>query len=242
MKLKVLGSASDGNGYILEGEKDALFIEAGISFRKARQSVDLDKVRGLIVTHRHGDHSKYIKDYASCGFPCVAPSDVWAAKNLYTVNSFDTPPVFKKFTLGNFNIMAIPAQHDVPTVGYIISHEELGNLLFLTDSETLTTTINGLHHVMIECNYSFKHLEEAIREGRTQPFQKERIVRTHMEVGTCISELQKMDLSTVSEVILLHLSSNNAKEEFCREKVIKAIGKEVHVARPGLELELIKPR
>lgn len=245
MKLKVLGSSSDGNGYIIEGERDALFIEAGVSFRTARQQVDLDKVRGLIVSHQHYDHAKYLKDYASCGFPCVASAAVWDARKLYTVNSYNAPDIFQRFNLGSFEIMPIPAVHDVPTMGFIIMHEELGRLLFLTDSRAMVDgegcplVVNGLNHIMIECNYSFQHLEEAIREGRTQLFQKERIMRTHMEVDTCIDTLLATDLSTVSEVILLHLSSNNNKEEFCRERVVKAIGKEVYVANPGLEVELI---
>ena len=248
MKLKVLGSSSDGNGYILEGERDALFIEAGVSFRTARQRVDLDKVRGLLVTHQHTDHSKYIKDYAASGFPCVAPAEVWEARAAFTANSYNTPAPFGSFDLGDFNVMVIPAHHDVPTVGYIISHPELGRLLFLTDSRTMATeegaplVINGLNHIMIECNYSFEHLEQAIIEGRTQLFQKERIIRTHMEVGTTIDTLLSMNLSTVSEVILLHLSSNNNKEEYCRERVVKSIGKEVYVAQPGLEVELITIR
>ena len=248
MKLKVLGSSSDGNGYILEGEKDALFLEAGVSFRTARQRVDLDKVNGLLVTHQHGDHCKFVKDYAAGGFPCVAPAEVWEAKNVYTVNTYTAPAPFQTFKLGSFDVMVIPAHHDVPTVGYIISHPELGRLMFLTDSRTMATeegsplVINGLNHVMIECNYSFEHLEQAIKEGRTQLFQKERIMRTHMEVGTTIETLLAMDLSTVSEVILLHLSSNNNKEEYCRERVVKSIGKEVYVAQPGLEVELITIR
>lgn len=246
MKLKVLGSSSDGNGYILEGENDALFIEAGISFRTARQMVDLDKVRGLIVTHRHGDHAKYIKDYVACGFPCVAPADVWYSSHAYAKNSFISPLPYGKFSLGAFEFITIPAQHDVFTTGYIIRHPELGQMLFLTDSKDMADEdgnpiiINGLNHIMIECNYSFQHLEEAIREGRTKLFQKERIMRTHMEVDTCINALLKNDLSTVSEVVLLHLSSNNSKEEFCRERVVKAIGKEVFVAKRGVEIELIK--
>ena len=67
-------------------------------------------------------------------------------------------------------------------------------------------------------------------------------MRTHMEVGTTIDTLLSMNLSTVSEVILLHLSSNNNKEEYCRERVVKSIGKEVYVAQPGLEVELITIR
>lgn len=246
MKVKVLGSSSDGNGYILEGENDALFIEAGISFRTARQMVDLDKVQGLIVTHRHGDHAKYLKDYVACGFPCVAPADVWDAKRIFSRNTYVAPLPIGKFNLGMYEIMTIPAHHDVFTTGYIISHAEMGRLLFLTDSARMADddgnplAINGLNHIMIECNYSFEHLEEAIREGRTKLFQKERIIRSHMEVGTCIEALQNVDLSAVSEVILLHLSSNNSKEGFCRERVIRATGKEVFVAKAGLEVELIK--
>lgn len=245
MKLKVLGSSSDGNGYILEGDNEALLLEAGVSFRKTRRLVNLDKVVGLLVTHRHGDHAKHIKDYVACGIPCVAPQSVWDAKRLYSANTYSCPSYYEPFQLGGFTIRTIHANHDVPTVGYIISHEELGNLLFLTDSRDMTDeegqpiVINGLNHVMIECNYSFMHLEEAIREGRTKLFQKERIMNTHMEVETCINSIRSCGLENVSEIVLLHLSSNNAKEDYCKGEVVRATGRDVYVAKEGIEIELI---
>ena len=62
MKLKVLGSNSAGNCYILENDKEALIVEAGIDFRNVKKALgfNLSKVSGAIITHQHGDHSKYV--------------------------------------------------------------------------------------------------------------------------------------------------------------------------------------
>ena len=67
MKLKVLGSSSEGNGYILESDSEALCIEAGVKLSEFKKSLDFNikKVKGVIVSHTHGDHSKYIKEFAN---------------------------------------------------------------------------------------------------------------------------------------------------------------------------------
>ena len=42
MELKILGSSSSGNGYILEGETSALIIEAGVPLDKAKKALNFD--------------------------------------------------------------------------------------------------------------------------------------------------------------------------------------------------------
>lgn len=55
MKLKVLGSSSKGNCYLLESDKEVLIIELGISFKEIKKALnfDISKVVGALVTHEH---------------------------------------------------------------------------------------------------------------------------------------------------------------------------------------------
>lgn len=55
MKLKVLGSSSKGNSYILESRNEALILEAGINFSHVQKALNFQtgKVRGVCVTHEH---------------------------------------------------------------------------------------------------------------------------------------------------------------------------------------------
>ena len=65
MKLKVLGSGSSGNCYILENDTEALIIEVGVPFKdvKVALNFDIKKIKAVIVTHEHGDHRRYWYEY-----------------------------------------------------------------------------------------------------------------------------------------------------------------------------------
>lgn len=62
MELKVLGSSSSGNCYIIDNGKEALILEAGVRFQEVKKALgyNLRKVVGCLITHRHQDHAKYI--------------------------------------------------------------------------------------------------------------------------------------------------------------------------------------
>lgn len=55
MNLKVVGSSSKGNGYVLGSKQEYLIIEAGCSLRDVKKVVDFDLngCVGLIYTHSH---------------------------------------------------------------------------------------------------------------------------------------------------------------------------------------------
>ena len=64
MVLKVLGSSSQGNCYILENRDEALIIEAGVRFIEVKKALgfDIRKVSGCLITHQHNDHAKATSD------------------------------------------------------------------------------------------------------------------------------------------------------------------------------------
>ena len=84
MELKVLGSSSSGNCYILDNGNEALIIEAGIRFLDVKKALgfQIRKVVGCLVTHQHNDHAKYIKSMADCGFYVLALPEVLEAKGV----------------------------------------------------------------------------------------------------------------------------------------------------------------
>lgn len=66
MQLITLGSGSSGNGYILQNDDEALIIECGMPLKDAAEALggNLKKVVGCLVTHSHGDHAGFIRQYA----------------------------------------------------------------------------------------------------------------------------------------------------------------------------------
>lgn len=239
MVLKVLGSSSSGNCYILENKQEALIIEAGVKFIDVKKALDFDirKVVGCLITHQHNDHAKYIKNMVDSGFLTLALPEVWTAKGVSDSRALCIESG-KGYRFGGFKVLSFTACHDVPCVGYLIEHKETGRIMFLTDSCMCEYVFPGLNHVMIECNYSDEKLIEAINAGRTLPSQRDRLMTSHMELDTCKEFLRANDLSKVSNIILLHLSDNNSDEGRFVKEIERLTGKMVYAARAGLEIEL----
>lgn len=74
MKLKVLGSGSSGNCYLIEAsQSDKLVLDAGINFKEVQKGLEFDfrGVRGVLITHEHMDHLKYAPNFALNRNKCV---------------------------------------------------------------------------------------------------------------------------------------------------------------------------
>lgn len=239
MELKVLGSSSSGNCYILDNGKEALIIEAGIRFMDVKKALDFQirRVVGCLISHQHNDHAKYVKAMVDNGIHTLALPEVWNAKEV-SGSKAKSIEMGKGYKFGNFKVLPFTACHDVPCVGYIIDHPDTGRIMFLTDSYMCEYTFPGLNHVMIECNYSDKKLIESINAGRTLPSQRNRLMTSHLELSSCKEVLRCHDLSKVMNVVLIHLSENNGDEPFFVSEIQKQTGKVVYAAKPGLTIEL----
>lgn len=239
MVLKVLGSSSQGNCYILENKNEALIIEAGVRFIEVKKALgfDIRKVSGCLITHQHNDHAKYIKAMVESGFPTLALEEVWTAKGVTGSRAYCIERG-KGYRFGRFKVLPFDACHDVPCVGYLIDHPETGRIMFLTDSCMCEYVFPGLNQVMIECNYSDAKLVEAINAGRTLPSQRERLMTSHMELNTCKGFLCANDLTNVANIVLLHLSDNNSDEKNFVSEIERQTGKVVYAAHTGLEIDL----
>lgn len=55
MEMRVLGSGSSGNSYLLSSANQVLILEAGISISEVKKALnfDLSKVVGVCVSHAH---------------------------------------------------------------------------------------------------------------------------------------------------------------------------------------------
>lgn len=54
MVIDILGSGSNGNGYILtDGDGNQLLIEAGLKYEKITPFIDFEKLDCLLISHDH---------------------------------------------------------------------------------------------------------------------------------------------------------------------------------------------
>lgn len=220
MKLKVLGSSSSGNCYILENDTEALIIEAGLPFKEVKKALDFNirKIAGVVVSHCHLDHAKYVAEYEKAGIPVFKPYDETIACPL-------------KIKYGRFFIQAFRLVHDVPCYGYYISEPSLGTLVYASDTEYIKYRFQGLNHILVEANYS-KDLVSDIPEKRRH------VLTGHMEINTTCEFLKANNNPRLKNVVLLHLSSESSNAWDFKAKAEKVVGCPVYVAKKGLEIPL----
>lgn len=237
MKLTVLGSSSSGNGYILQNDKEAIILEAGIAISATKKALDYNirKVVGCFISHAHIDHAKHLSVYETV-FPCYANQHTITAKKLTRTKLAQS---LRGIKVGGFRVLPFNAFHDIPCLGFFIRHDEMGNLLFLTDSFMTENIFENVNHMMIECNYSDEALLKAIEAGYTHPSMRRRLMTTHMELKTAAKLINDNDLSQVYTILLLHLSSHNSDTNQFIDALARASGKEITIAKPGLTIELI---
>ena len=240
MVLNVLGSSSKGNCYLLEASDGILIIEAGIPAVEIKKAIgyQIDKVVGCVVSHQHGDHSKFVKDILSCGIKVLALEDVFSSHGITNMAFCKAIEPMHGYRIGRFNIYTIPVAHDVPCLGFVIEHEEMGRMLFVTDTMMLEYVIPKLDHIMLEANYCDRILQENIDKGIVPVTMRERLLHSHMELQTAKDIIKANDITNVKEIILVHLSDNNSDEGFFKQEMEKASGKPVYIASKGLELNL----
>ena len=228
MILKVLGSESAGNCYILQTDDEILVIEAGLRIQALKQALDhdLSRVVGCLVSHIHGDHFKYSRDFAKYGI------DIYTG--IETIEAAGTlghrfHPVKSTFILGKFTVIPFPVPHGVPCLGFLINHPDSGKILFVTDAAYIPHKFIGLSQIMIEANY-----EDAI-------LTSDRAIGRHMSIDTCLGFLRANDMSTVRNIVLLHLSAANS-DALAFAKAVYPISPNaaINVADKGLQLEFNK--
>lgn len=241
MKLKVIGTGSTGNSYILHNSTEALLIECGVTIRKIKEALNFDfsKVVGCIVTHEHGDHNKAIKDIVSSGIKVYASKGTLEASKVVQHHNSKILESKNLYQIGNFKIIPFDVRHDAQEpMGFLIQHPECGTTLFLTDTYYSPYKFNGLNNLIIEANFCEDIIDAKLKTDMR--FLRDRILKSHLSIQKCIDLLNVNDLSDVNNIVLIHLSDSNSNEIEFKRKVEEATGKNTVVANNGIEIEFNK--
>lgn len=243
MELKVLGSNSQGNCYLLVGREEVLIIEAGIKFSEVKKALnyDISNIVGCLISHEHNDHAGYYMEYLRFGFPVLSPEAVYKHKGYSVMPPFAKIAMpFKGYRTGNFRIIPFEVQHDVPAFGYQVDHPDMGRLVFLTDTFYCEYTFDNVNCWLIEANYADDILDQNIAVGRMPPSMRPRLLKSHMELSTTKGILSANDLSKTQDIVLIHLSDGNSDEARFVREIAGLTGKPTIAAKKGVELWLGK--
>lgn len=238
IEIKPLASSSAGNCYYVTDGTTALLLEAGISFKEIQRGTNfqMSSVAGCLMTHEHGDHCKSAKDIAKAGIDIYASKGTLDALNL---PSYRTHPLQsqKQITIGTWTILPFDVQHDVEEpLGFLMENRVGEKLLFATDTFYIRYRFSGLTHLMIECNYSLKLVNDRI-QATTDPvklqgleFRKKRLIKSHFSLENMKEFIKANDLSKVQAIWLLHLSNDNSDAALFKREIQELTGKPVFIA------------
>lgn len=245
MKLTVLASGSSGNGYLLEGRNSALVIECGVKPAELfkRTGVKPGKIAGCLVSHEHGDHAAYVDMYAALGLRIYASrGTIEQAIKPGSLARFHILVPMESKIIGDFIVRPFDVRHDAAEpLGFIVEHQELGRLAFVTDTRMVPYTFKSykLDHIMVEANYSDFILDERVEDGVLEIARAARTRNTHMSIDSAIDFVCTNETERLKNVILIHLSGqNSAPHSFVKKMRDMILFANVIAARPGLEVEL----
>lgn len=229
VEIKSFGSSSAGNCYqIIDGDHSIL-LEAGINPKKMR--IDFSTVDALLLTHEHGDHSKYLNDILK-----RSALSVYCTKG--TAQELTAPnyrlmevTVKQSFTVKGWQIMPFDVEHDAnEPCGFLIQSPSGKKIVFATDTYYIRYKFAGVTHYMIECNYSLDKVDWMAEQGFIDKKRRNRLLQSHFEINNVIQYLKQADLSQTEEIHLLHLSDSNSDAELFKEKIQAVAGVPVYIA------------
>lgn len=227
MQLKVIGSSSAGNGYVFRAsDGESVILECGRPLALVKKFLDykVGGIKGIFVTHEHGDHAGRCREYLDeLNAPMFMSRGTWDAISEKT-KSRRVPNIVKDRELvqcGRFGVMPVLLKtsngnitHDAAEpMAYLVIHPEMGVTIFATDTYCIPFKVNQPNNVLIECNYEEAILEDRYERGEVDRKRRDRTIESHMSLDTCKKELRSMDLSRCRNVILLHLSNDNSDEQ-----------------------------
>lgn len=237
MKLSCIGSSSKGNAYALESTNEILLLESGCPIKDVKKAINwqIGKVIGCVVSHQHGDHIGKIRDYCNIGFPIYTNDET--AEFIETVygEKVLSMPEFQIRSLGGFTVQPFYIPHNgVPNFGYLVEHDEMGKLLFMTDMEYCRYDFStlGINHIMMEANYDMELVDRSI------PNYEHKLMG-HCSIQTACGIIRANRTPELRTVTLCHLGAFSDEEDFKRQALEAAgSGVSVDVADSGRVVDI----
>ena len=171
------------------------------------------------------DHSKSLNDFKSMGIPIFAPylGDSCKTMNMgeFTVKPFDLTTIDGSWTHTDAN------GEPCPIYGFLITHKEMGRMLYITDTNLIKWRFKSINHILLGVNYD-KDLIDNEDSAKVN-----HVYRGHMSIDTACDFVKANNSKDLQNVIMCHLSKNNANKDLFIEKMKKTVPNvNVDVAEP----------
>jgi phosphoribosyl 1,2-cyclic phosphodiesterase len=234
IQVCALASGSKGNSILLDGPEGALLVDAGLSAREIlRRTVSAGKdprrIRAILVTHDHSDHTRGVRVLARrLSIPVFGTQGTLETAGLCEAASVSSIFPGVQFQASGFTVHPFSLPHDATDpVGFVLSMDGV-RVGIATDlgctTALLKKRLEGCHFLFLESN----HDEKMLMEGPYPWFLKQRIrSRTgHLSNDVSAGLLSELLHGGLNGVVLAHLSEMNNRPDI-------ALGKACEVIHPG---------
>lgn len=250
MFLQVIDTGSQaGNSYALISDSgEIILMDAGCRYKDILKAIDyrISDISGALLTHEHQDHIKSFRDFMRAGVQCYGCDELaeyietvygekikgLSEKRQEHIGSFDVTPFYLPHTTKSKETgQIIPC----PNFGYLVEHEEMGKLIYATDFEYLPFRFSSLRvqHWLIECN----HMDDLVDRDSGKYAH---VLQGHSSLSTVKEIIRVNKTPDIRNVVLCHLSVDNADPEVMQKEIQEIAGKWVCVetAYAGMKIPL----
>ncbi|MBP3737843.1 MAG: MBL fold metallo-hydrolase [Muribaculaceae bacterium] len=232
------GSGSSGNSAYLGTFKSGILIDAGVDLDHVfgdlqRNGVFPQAVKGIILTHDHQDHVRYVYSYVRkhkhLRVLCTPKllNGLLRRHNISSRLKEYHDPIYKEipFKLAGMSITAFETSHDgTDNMGFSI---EMGGHIFVVATDMGIITSRAEHYMqqanylMIESNY-----DSAMLDSGTYPeYLKNRVrgERGHLDNAVAAQFVASHYHKGLRQVFLCHLSNDNNRPEIACYTMTRAL-------------------
>lgn len=232
------GSGSSGNCAYIGTSSAGVLVDAGIEGKYVTEQllhngIDSDAVKGIILTHDHGDHVKYayslLRFHRHMKLYCT-PKTLNGMLRRHSISRRIKDyhvPIYKEFPfeIGDMTITPFEVSHDgTDNVGYSVEGAGV-RMVVVTDTGFVTERadfyMRGADALMIEANYD----AEMLRRGSYPEHLKARIMSEigHLDNADTAAYLARIASPALQHVFLCHLSHDNNCPEIALQTVSNAL-------------------
>lgn len=255
MKFCTIASGSKGNMTYIETNQTKVIIDAGISLSDATNrtneyDLDLTNVEGVIITHEHSDHVKFLptilkKTKATLYINKLSFDNIDRNIKEKLVNiNVKFLEANKRYKIKDLDFLTLKLSHDSANIfGYVFMNEEK-RLAYITDTGFFpihyVDIIKNVDALIIESNHDVSMLLESNRPW----ILKERILSPHGHMSNYIC--QQLLVNILNErhkiVILAHISQECNSLDIIESEIIQEVKKifkgDILVAQQSVALKL----
>lgn len=249
------GSGSSGNSCYLGTQAGGILVDVGVKPEDierglASNGVGMKHVKGVLLTHDHGDHVKYtytlLRNHKHLKLFCtnrVLNGMLRKHSISRRIKEYHIP-IFKEipFRVMDFEITAFEVSHDgSDNMGFSVEYDDR-RFVVATDLGEIGSRadfyIRRANYLMIEANYD----ERMLRLGRYPEYLKARIMGPtgHLDNKVTAAYLREAVGPELSHIFLCHLSKDNNTPAIALKTIRDAL--ESRGLRIGNAMETLEDR